>query len=935
MSVRNLDHLFKPSSVAVVGASNAPKSVGGLVMRNLLRSGFSGPIMPVNPKYPAVAGVLTYPDIRSLPLTPELAVICTPPATVPELIQQLGQRGTRAAIVITAGLAEQPYPPPPPAGAAAAAGIDQQGPVQAPRHAPRPAPADQSTALSHEVQNAEQALLAAARPYMLRVLGPNCVGLIVPGCRLNATFAHADIGPGSIAFVSQSGGFCTATLDWARARGIGFSHFISLGNTADVDFGDVLDYLGSDPATTAILLYMESVSQSEGRKFMSAARAAARNKPVIAIKSGRFPEGARAAHSHTGALAGADNVYAAALRRAGILRVFTLDELFDAVETLARVKPLKGERLAILTNGGGPGVIATDALVSIGGTLAEFTPQTLQRLDDMLPYTWSHGNPVDMIGDSDYRKYVDALGILQEDPNVDAILVMNAPSAIAPPEETAQGIVDALRAAKKPILTTWVGGETAQRARRTFAAAAIPSYDTPEAAVRAFMHMVRYRRNQEILTQVPPSAPTDFTPSAGAVRAVLESVLEDGRELLTEPEAKQVLAAYGLPVVETRVAATPLAAAQVAEQVGFPVALKILSPDITHKSDVGGVVLGLDDSDDVWQAAVTMQSRVAKRFPNAQLAGFTVQKMIRRPQAHELIIGVTTDPVFGPVILFGRGGTAVEVIADSSTALPPLNMSLARHLIERTQVYRLLRGYRDRPPVNFEALCLALIQVSQLVVDRPEIIELDINPLFADKDGVIALDARIRVAPAGTKLTSPKRLAIRPYPAELEETIRLRNGRAVLVRPIRPEDGSAHKEFLDRITPEDLRFRFLGVTRDVPPSEMARLTQIDYDREMAFIAIAPNGAGEPETLAVVRTLSNPDSTKADFAVMVRSDLKHCGLGSALMEKMLRYCRSLGMGEIIGEVLADNTAMLSLCRKLGFSVGPARDAGRCEVRLKLV
>ncbi|MEW6251350.1 MAG: bifunctional acetate--CoA ligase family protein/GNAT family N-acetyltransferase [Planctomycetota bacterium] len=895
MSVRNLEHLFKPASVAVVGASNAPKSVGGLVMRNLLRSGFGGPIMPVNPKYPAVAGVLTYPDIAHLPLTPDLAVLCTPPATVPEIIHQLGQRGTRAAIVITAGLAEQPY-----TGA----------------------------------ENAERAMLAAAKPYTLRILGPNCVGLIVPGLALNATFAHADIGPGSIAFVSQSGGFCTATLDWARPRGIGFSHFISLGNTADVDFGDVLDYLGSDPATTAILLYVESVGQHEGRKFMSAARAASRNKPVIAIKSGRFPEGARAARSHTGALAGADNVYEAALRRAGILRVFTLDELFDAVETLARGKPLQGNRLAILTNGGGPGVIATDALISDGGTLAEFTPETLEKLDALLPYTWSHGNPVDMIGDSDCRKYIEALDIIADDPNVDAVLVMNAPSAIAPPEETARGIVEALHNARRPILTSWVGGEAAQRARRHFAEAGIPTYDTPEDAVRAFMHLVRYRLNQEILTQVPRSLPTDFTPLPGAARAVIEQVLADDRELLTEPEAKQVLAAYGLPVVETRVAPTPPAAAQVAEQIGFPVALKILSPDITHKSDAGGVVLGLDAPDDVWQAAAAMQARASKRFPNAQLAGFTVQKMVRRPQAHELIIGVTTDPVFGPVVLFGRGGTAVEVIADSSTGLPPINMSLARYLIERTQVYKLLKGYRDRPPVNFDALCLALIQVSQLVVDRPEIIELDVNPLFADKDGVIALDARIRVGRAGTELTSPNRLAIRPYPAELEETMRLPSGREVFVRPIRPEDGPLHTEFIARLTPEDLRLRFLGVTREVPPSEMARLTQIDYDREMAFIALAPNAEGQPETLGVVRTLSNPDSTKADFAVMVRSDLKRTGLGTALMHKILGYCRSRGMREIVGEVLAENEAMLSLCRKLGFTVRPLPETGRCEVRLRL-
>ncbi len=893
MSVRHLDSLFHPNSVAVIGASNQPLSVGGMVLRNLLRGGFSGPIMPVNPKYEAIAGVLSYPDVAHLPVVPDVAVIATPPPTVPGLIDELGRRGTRAAIVITAGL---------------------------------------SLYRTDGGRTIQEAMLAAARPHLLRILGPNTVGLLVPGLGLNATFAHADLAPGSLAFVSQSGGFCTATLDWARAKGIGFSHFVSLGDSADVDFGDVLDYLGSSPETTAILLYMESIGADEARKFMSAARAAARNKPVIAIKAGRVAEGARAAASHTGALAGSDQVYAAALRRAGILRVYTLDELFDAAETLARARPLKGDRLAILTNGGGPGVIATDALIMGGGQLAELSPETMRRLDALLPPTWSRGNPVDMIGDADGERYVQTLRILLDDPGVDAILVMNAPSALAPSEAAARAIVETVQQADRPILTSWLGGEAAGRARRIFAQANIPTYDTPEAAVRAFLHIVRYQRNQEILTQTPPSAPTDFSPSPGAARAIVEQALAEGRELLTEPEAKSVLAAYGIPVVETRVAQTPLEAAQVSEQIGFPVALKILSPDITHKSDVGGVVLGLDASDDVWSAAVTMEARISRRFPTAQLQGFTVQRMVQRPHAHELIIGLTTDPIFGPVILFGRGGTAVEVVADSAMALPPLNMSLARHLIQRTQVYKLLRGYRDRPPADLDAVCLALIQVSQLVIDRPEILELDVNPLLADAHGVIALDARIRVGVP--RVSGPKRLAIRPYPRELEETRTLKDGRQVLVRPIRPEDGPAHRAFVARLTPEDLRFRFLGVIREVPPSEMARLTQIDYDREMAFIATAPNEQGVDETLAVVRTVSDPDNVRADFAVMVRSDLKGRGLGTALMKKMIAYCRDRGIREMVGQVLADNQAMLRLARRLGFSVTPLPDSNRCEVKLLL-
>lgn len=894
MSIRNLDSLFKPRSVAVIGASQTPNSVGGVIMHNLLKGDFAGPIMPVNPKYQAVAGVLTYPDIPSLPVAPDLAVICTPPKVIPEVVHQLGERGTRAAAVITAGLSDIKH---------------------------------------HDGRTIQDAMLAAARPYTLRLLGPNCVGMMVPGIGLNATFAHTEIHAGTIAFVSQSGGFCTATLDWAKARGIGFAHFVSLGNCADVDFGDVLDYLASTPETTAILLYMESIGADEARKFMSAARSAARNKPVLAIKAGRNAEGARAAASHTGALAGADNVYDAALRRAGILRVFDLDELFDAVETLARSQPLQGERLAILTNGGGPGVIATDALGENGGQLAEFTPQTLERLNDLLPGNWSHGNPIDMIGDAHAGTYVSALRLLLDDPNVDAILVMNAPSAIAPPLAAARGIVDLVRQADLPILTCWLGGEDAGHARRLFAEQGIPSYDTPENAVRAFMHMVRYRRNQQILTEVPPSVPTDFSPTPGAARAVIEDVLAEDRELLTEPEAKQVLAAYGIPVVETRVAATPAEAASLAREIGFPVAVKILSPDITHKSDAGGVVLGLDTADEVREVTQTMHARITKHFPEAQITGFTVQKMAKRPQAHELIIGMTTDAIFGPIILFGRGGTAVEVIGDRAVALPPLNLSLARHLIQRTQVYRLLRGYRDRPPADFDAICLTLIQISQLIVDRPEIVELDINPLFADENGVLALDARVRVT------TSPptaghKRLAIRPYPRYLEEVIKLPDGRAVLVRPIRPEDFPAHREFVEHITAEDLRYRLLGVNRDIPHSEMARLTQIDYDREMAFIAVAPDDDGKKETLAVVRTMTDADNMRADFAVMVRSDQKRSGLGTALMQKMIAYCKSRGTKEIAGQMLADNQAMLALTRKLGFEQCKLPDEQLCEVRLRL-
>ncbi len=893
MSVRNLEHLFRPASVAVIGASNRPHSVGHTVMHNLLQGGFAGPVVPVNPKHEAVAGVLTYPDVASLPLTPDLAVICTPAAMVPGLVAELGARGTKAVVVLTAGLARVK---------------DETG------------------------RTLQDAMLEAARPNLLRILGPNCLGLLVPGMGLNASFAHTDAKEGKVSVIHQSGALCTALLDWARSRDIGFSHFISLGDGADVDFGDVLDYLGGDPTTHAIMLYIESVRHA--RKFMSAARAAARNKPVLVIKAGRFAEGARAAASHTGALAGADDVFDAAIRRAGMLRVFETDEMFDAVETLARARPLRGDRLAILTNGGGPGVMATDALIGDGGRLAELSAETMASLDDVLPAFWSHGNPVDIIGDARAERYASALNILLAAPEVDAVLVMHAPTAVASSEEAARAVVAASEdtPGKSNMLTCWLGRDAVEAARRTFNEAGIPTYETPGKAVRAFLHMVHYRHNQEILMETPPSVPTEFAPLITTAQGIIESALADGRSLLSEAESKELLAAYGVPVVETRIASSPEEAMRLADELGYPVALKILSPDISHKSDVGGVGLDLETSEAVQTAARAMTARVSRLAPEARITGFTVQRMARRPSAHELIVGAALDPIFGPVLLFGQGGTAVEVIGDRAMALPPLNMNLARELISRTRVSRLLAGYRDRPAADLDAICLTLIQISQMVVDIPEVAELDINPLLADENGVLALDARVRVERAAAP--GPARLAIRPYPKELEESIALESGRRVFVRPIRPEDEPEHKELLSRLTTDDIHFRFFGLVREMPHSQMARFTQIDYDREMAFIAKPTDGVDSDETLGVVRTVTDPNNERAEFAIVVRSDLKGQGLGRALLEKMIRYCRGRQTGEVMGEVLPDNAPMLGLARRFGFKSRMLPDGDAVEVRLNL-
>ncbi|MBI1889355.1 MAG: GNAT family N-acetyltransferase [Burkholderiales bacterium] len=890
MTVRNLHYLFAPKSVAIIGASKRPYSVGATVLRNIVAAGFHGKIYPVNPKYDNLADLKTYPNISRLPEAPELAVICTPPATIPELVEELGRRGTKAAIVLTAGLG---------------AIRDAKG------------------------KTLKQAMLDAAKPYLLRILGPNCVGLLVPGIGLNASFAHTDAIPGKIAFVSQSGALVTGILDWAKTRNIGFSRFISLGDSADVDFGDVLDFLASDADTSAILLYVEDIKAA--RKFMSAARAAARSKPVLVLKAGRSPEGAKAAASHTGALAGADDVYDAAIRRAGMLRVYSTEDLFDAVETLARAKPMKGDRLAIVTNGGGPGVMATDALMLEQGKKAALSDDTLAKLNEILPSTWSHGNPIDIIGDAPPERYVKTMEVLMNDHDADALLFIHAPTAIVPSLDIARAVAPLAQQSGRNILSCWLGGNSVAPARALFAEAGIPTYDTPEDAVRGFMQIVRYQRNQDLLMQVPATAHDDFVPDRVKARSIVAKVIGEGRDLLTEAEAKDVLAAYGVPIVATRVAQDPEEAARLAGELGFPVALKVLSKEITHKSDVGGVALDLESADAVRAAGAAMKKRIAELRPTAVLQGFTVQAMLRRPDAHELIVGVTTDPVFGPVIMFGQGGTAVEVMADRAIALPPLNMTLARDLISRTRVSKLLAGYRNRPPADMDTISRTLIQISHLITDIAQIAELDINPLLADSHGAIALDARIRVMEAGE--SAIERMAIRPYPNELEERI-MWHGEPLLLRPIMPEDGPAHMTFFQALAPQDVHYRFFGSMRELSPAQLARLTQIDYDREMAFIASRQSEEGRHETLGVVRVVTDPDNVQAEFAVIVRSDVKGLGLGTLLMKKMIAYCKARGTVEMIGEALAENHDIIELVKCLGFEVHASPEADTAFLKLPL-
>lgn len=853
MSIRNLEAIFRPHAVALIGASPRPHAVGRVTAENLLAGGFDGPIMPVNPNHRSVGGVLTYPNVNSLPVTPDLAVICTPPQTVPGVVAELSARGTKGAIVITAGFRELG---------------------------------------NAEGKALEQAMLDAARPHLMRLIGPNCVGLISTPIGLNASFAHMAARKGNVAFVAQSGAMVITVLDWAASRGVGFSHLVSLGDMADVDFGDMLDYLANDPNTQAILLYIEAVTNA--RKFISAARAASRVKPVIAIKAGRHAAAARAAASHTGALAGVDAVYDAAFRRAGILRVKTLDELFDAVETLATPLDIDGDRLAILTNGGGAGVLATDALLDAGGRLAELSAETIARLDAVLPRTWSHNNPVDIIGDAPGQRYADALAPLLESPDVDAVLVLNCPTAVASGVEAACAVIETA-SSKRAVLTSWLGAATAGEPRRLFSAAGIPTYETPDEAIRGFMHLVRYRRNQETLLQVPPSTAIEFSSDVGTARRIVAAAVSERRPWLDEPEVSKLLGCYGVPVAKSAFARTPAEAAAQAKAMGGRVALKIFSRDITHKSDVGGVLLNLEP-DAVAAAAEAMRARVAKAAPKARLEGFTVQEMIQRPGAYELIVGMAVDAQFGPFLLFGHGGTAVEVIADKALALPPLNLALAHEMMSGTRVFRQLKGYRDRPPAALDAIALTLVRVSQMVSDLDAIIELDINPLLADAEGVIAVDARVRVGPPEAGRPGG-RLAISPYPRELEQKLSLAGVGDALVRPIRPEDAVQIARLFSRLAPEDVRMRFFAPMRELPLRQLARLTQIDYDREMAFVLEGQEGPTKSEILAVVRLASDPDNRQAEFAALVRSDLQGRGIGRLMMDRLLAYARQRGIGEI--------------------------------------
>ena len=884
MSIRNLDKIFEPHRIAVIGASDTPTSVGYTVLRNLVGSGFRGVVYPVNPKREAVQGIQAYKDIPSLPHPPDLAVVCTPAPSVPALVRQCGEVGTRGMVIISAGFRE----------------------------------------IGAEGRKLEELIRQEQRKFDgMRILGPNCLGIIVPGINLNASFAAASPAKGHIGFISQSGALCTSVLDWALDEGIGFSYFVSVGNMLDVSMGDLIDYFGSATETRSIILYIESIS--EAREFMSAARAFARTKPIVAYKAGRFAESAQAAASHTGAMAGVDAVYEAAFQRAGIERIFEVEDMFDCAELLARHQPPKGDRLAIITNAGGPGVMTTDALIARNGELATISNETIAQLNELLPICWSHGNPVDVLGDAPPDRFAKAVEIVLKDKNVDAVLVILTPQAMTDPTATAQAVGQAAAHAHKPVLAAWMGGRVVAEGIQLLNTAGIPTYNTPEKAVRAFMHLVSYARNLEILHETPKDIPLEFMLDRQRLRGVFDTLLTEGGEILSENVSKAFLEAYEIPVTKPQAARTADEAVDVAHRFGYPVVLKIHSPQITHKTDVGGVVLNLSSDDKVRAAFERITTRAKEKRPDAEIVGVTVQKMVTYPNSFELIMGTKKDPVFGSVIMVGMGGVAAEVFRDRALGLPPLNEALARRMLESLKSWPLLQGYRGKPGANIDRLIEIIMRFSYLVADYPEIKELDINPLLVTPEDVIALDARVVIdRDLVVRTVRPyAHLAIRPYPEEYVTERKLKDGTPVILRPIKPEDEPMWHELLGSCSTQSIWFRFSYLFKQTTHEMATRYCFIDYDRELGIVAEVEE-EGQRKLIGVGRLVADADHEVAEYAVIVVDRWHGHGLGGLLTDYCLEVAKQWGVKKVVAEVSKENSRMLATFRNRGFQLNDEQE-----------
>ncbi|CAH8199485.1 bifunctional acetate--CoA ligase family protein/GNAT family N-acetyltransferase [Vibrio aestuarianus] len=892
--MNNLSPFLKPKSIAVIGASVRPFRAGNIVMKNLLQGGFDGAIMPVTPYYPSVCGVLAYKTIDALPIVPDIAILCTHATRNVAIFKQLAAKGISSVIVLSSDMYK----------------LDDQG-------------------IEIQKQCSEIAKSAA-----IRVLGPNSLGLILPWLNFNASFSPVTALKGNIAFISQSAAVCTTILDWANDKQIGFSAFISLGNASDIDFADLLDCLSTDRHTDAILLYVDTIK--DARRFMSAARAASRNRRILVLKGGRTLAGRKAAQAHTGGDDTLDIIYDSAIKRTGMLRVNNTHELFAAVETLTHSVPLRGERLAIITNGGGPAIMAVDTLLERGGKLAELEEHIFEKLNQCLPDSWSHSNPIDMVGDADHTRYVNTLNALLDSDEADAILIMHSPSAIAQSEQTAQAVVDAIRTHPRHkhfnILTNWSGELTARPARQIFTQAGIPTYRTPESAVVAFMHLVEYRRNQKQLMETPTTAePVHVSEIHTAQQWINKQLGEQSTLHLDTHQIGTLFKCFNFDVLPTWIASDASEAVHIAEQIGYPVAVKLRSPDIAHKSDVQGVMLNLRNSHEVANAAQAILDRTQLSYPSANIHGLLVQGMAKLAGGEELRIKVKTDATFGPVILLGQGGSEWDEAIDAAAALPPLNMTLARYLIVRAIRGGKIRLQKLPEPMNVNGLSEFLVRISQMIIDCPQIHELDIHPVLANGSQFTILDADLILKPF--QGDGHSRLAIRPYPSELEEQVTLRDNSVVMLRPILPEDEPQHAEFIHNVSKEDLYKRFFSDVGEFNHEALANFTQIDYDREMAFVAV-DNNDGEGKIIGVSRALINPENTDAEFAILIRSDLKGNGLGKILLQKVIDYCRLKGTVQISGMTMPTNRGMLTLAQKLGFEVDIHFEDGTADMVLVL-
>ena len=872
---KQLDKIFKPSSIAVIGASERSATVGRAVMENLLKGGFKGKVYPVNLKHKTILGEKVYSHISKIPEAIDLAVIVTPAATVPGVVEECGKAGVGGLVIISAGFKEA----------------------------------------GEEGQQMYDQILETANRYKMRVIGPNCLGFLNPHIGINASFATKMALPGSIAFISQSGALCTSILDWANQQSVGFSHFVSIGSMLDVGFADLIDYFGTDYRTSCILIYMESLK--DARQFMSASRAFARSKPIIILKAGKSEEGSQATLSHTGSLAGNDNVYEIAFERAGVIRVETIAQLFNCAQSLAMQPRPVGKRLAIVTNAGGPGVLATDYLMHKGGKLAQLHSESMAELDSFLPAHWSHANPVDVLGDASAETYQKAVEVCLRDEGVDGVLIILTPQAVTGPSDVAKAIVEVTKKYSKPVLAVWMGETDVMEGREILEAGKIPNYRYPESAVDVFLKMYHYSRNLRLLYETPPAIPQDLRFRPEVASAIIKTVLEQGRTQLMENEAKELMKSYGITVGSFKVVQKAEQAVEFANQIGYPVVLKIASPNIGHKTEVGGVKVNLATEQEVTQAFHQIMNSAREKRPDAELRGVLVEKMIKKD--YEILIGAKKDPVFGPVIAFGRGGIAVELYRDMKLGLPPLNRVLARRIMEHTRIFPLLKGYRGMPGVDLEFLELTLCRFAYLVMDFPEIKEIDINPFAIDEKGGLVLDAHIVLekVPAEAKAKPYHHLVISPYPEKYKKAVLLKSGQVAYLRPIRPEDEPLEAQMFEYLSKQSLYFRFFGYVPHVTHDFLTRFTHIDYDREMAIIAEVEE-AGVKKMIGVVRIIADAWGENAEFAIVVADPWQGQGLGSMMMDFILDIAKDMGIAKIYASVLSSNEGMLKMFEKRGFT-----------------